>query len=307
MLFDSTAARQHNEGDMLLKSNFLRRALLVSALLPLGAWTHADTLSDIRDRGEFLLGHRESSSPFSYVNERGEPVGYSVDICLKIYEQVKKDLKRPDLKLKYVPLKPADRISAVKSGRVDVECGSTTNTVDRQKDVAFSYTTFVAGARLLAKKADKIVELTDLRGKSVVVTEKTTTEQVLRQVNKERNLDMKIIVAKDHAEGFSRLVSGEGAAVANDDALLFGLVTKAKDPGAYDFVGKYVSVEPYGIMLRKDDPAFAKLVDVALSALFSSGQIRAIYAKWFESGSFKLPMNQYMKENVKIPNKYGVQ
>ena len=271
------------------------------------AWTHADTLSDMRTRGEFLLGHRESSSPFSYLDERGEAVGYSVDICLKIYEQVKKELKRPDLKVKYVALKPADRITAVTSGRVDVECGSTTNTVGRQKDVAFSYTTFVAGARLLGKKASNIKELTDLRGKPVVVTEKTTTEKVLQQVNKERNLDLKIVTAKDHAEGFSRLVSGEASAVANDDALLYGLVSKSTDPAAYDFVGKYVSVEPYGIMYRKEDPAFAKLVDAALAGLFSTGQIRAIYAKWFESGSFKLPMNQYMKENIKLPNKYGVQ
>ncbi len=285
----------------------LCRVLLASALLSLSAWTHADTLSDIRDRGEFLLGHRESSSPFSFVNEKGEPVGYSVDICLKIFEQVKKDLKKPDLKLKYVSLKPADRIAAVKAGRVDVECGSTTNTVDRQKDVAFTYTTFVAGARVLAKKSAGVKELTDLRGKSVVVTEKTTTEKVLKQVNAERSLDMQIVTAKDHAEGFSRMVSGEVQAVANDDALLFGLVTKSKDPEAYDFVGKYVSVEPYGIMYRKDDPAFTKLMDLAVAGLYSTGQIRSIYGKWFESGSFKLPMNQYMKENIKLPNKYGVQ
>ena len=156
---------------------FLSHALLVVALLPVGAWTHADTLSDVRDRGEFLLGHRESSSPFSFVNEYGEVAGYSVDICLRIYVQIKKDLKRPDLRVKYVPLEPADRITAVKAGRVDVECGSTTNTVDRQKDVAFSYTTFVAGARLPAKKSANIEELTDLKGKSVMVTEKTTTEK----------------------------------------------------------------------------------------------------------------------------------
>ena len=286
---------------------YLSHVLLVLALLPVGAWTHADTLSGVRDRGEFLLGHRESSSPFSFVNEYGEMAGYSVDICLRIYEQIKKDLKRPDLRVKYVPLKPADRITAVKAGRVDVECGSTTNTVDRQKDVAFSYTTFVAGARLLAKKSANIKELTDLKGKAVMVTEKTTTEKVLRQVNAERNLDLKIITAKDHAEGFSRLVSGEALAVTNDDALLFGLVTQSKDPGAYDFVGKYVSVEPYGIMFRKEDPGFARLVDLTVASLFSTGQIRGIYAKWFESGSFKLPMNQYMKENIKIPNRYGVQ
>ena len=292
---------------ILFKPNVLRRVLLVSALLPLGAWTHADTLSAVRDSGSFLLGHRESSAPFSFVNERGEAVGYSVDICLKIFEEIKKELKRPDLKLKYVPLKPADRIAAVKAGRVDVECGSTTNTVERQKDVAFSYTTFVAGARLLSKKSASLKELTDLRGKVVVVTEKTTTEKVLKQVNAERNLDMKFVIAKDHSEGFAKMVSGEAQAVANDDALLFGLVTKSKDPADYDFVGKYVSVEPYAIMYRKDDPAFAKLMDVAIAGLYSTGQIRSIYAKWFESGSFKLPMNQYMKENIKIPNRYGVQ
>ena len=292
---------------ILMMSKFLWRAWVVAGLLPLGAWTHADTLSDIRDRGEFLLGHRESSVPFSFVNEKGEAAGYSVDICLKIYEQIKKDLKKADLKIKYVPLKPADRITAVKSGRVDVECGSTTNTVERQKDVAFSYTTFVAGARLLAKKTANLKDLPDLKGKPVIVTENTTTEKVLRRVSTERNLDLKIITAKDHAEGFARLVSGEAVAVANDDALLFGLVTKSKDPEAYDFVGKYVSVEPYGIMYRKDDPGFSKLVDSALTGLFSSGQIRTIYAKWFESGTFKLQMNPYMKENIQIPNRYGVQ
>ena len=291
----------------MLKSKLLRGALVASALLPLGAWTHADTLSDVRARGEFLLGHRESSSPFSFVNDKSEAVGYSVDICLQIFEQVKKELKRPDLKLKYVVLKPADRITAVKSGRVDVVCGSTTNTVERQKDVAFSYTTFVAGARLLTKKANGIKELADLRGKTVVVTEKTTTEKVIRQMNFERNLALQIVTAQDHAEGFSRMVSGDVQAVGNDDALLFGLVTKAKEPNAYDFVGKYVSVEPYAIMYRKDDLAFSKLVDVVVSGLFATGQIRSIYAKWFESGTFKLAMNSYMKENIALPNRYGVQ
>lgn len=290
-----------------MTSTFLCRALLVGALLPVSAWVHADTLSDVRDRGEFLIGHRESSAPFSFVNEMGEAGGYSVDICLKFFEQIKKDLKRPDLRLKFVPLKPSDRIAAVKSGRVHVECGSTTNTVDRQKDVAFSYTTFVAGARLLVKNSAKLKALTDLKGRAVVVTENTTTEKVLRLVNIERNLDLQIFTAKDHAEGFAKLVSGEAAAVANDDALLFGLVTKAKDPGSYDFVGKYISVEPYGIMYRKDDPAFTKLVDTTLAGLFATGQIKAVYAKWFESGTFKLHMNQYMKENIQLPNRYGVQ
>ncbi len=283
------------------------RTLGLLAALAFSAWSHADTLSEVRERGEFRLGHRESSSPFSYVNEKGDAVGYSVDICLKVFDQVKAELKRPDLKVKFVALKPADRIAAVKDGRVDVECGSTTNTVARQKDVAFSYTTFMAGARLLAKKTSNLKDLADLRGKTVVVTEKTTTESLIKQMSSERNLNFKILIAKDHAEGFARMDSGEAMAVANDDALLFGLVGKAKDPTAYDFVGKYISVEPYGIMYRKGDPAFEKLIDSAIANLFNTGQLKSIYAKWFESGTFKLPMNQYMKENLKLPNKYGVQ
>lgn len=273
----------------------------------LAAWSHADTLSEIRDRGEFRLGHRESSAPFSYLDARGEAVGYSVDICRFLYDRVKAELKRPDLKLRFVPLKPADRIAAVKDGRVDVECGSTTNTVERQKDVSFSYTTFMAGARFLGKKGAGFREVTDLRGKAVVVTEKTTTEKVVRQLNTERNLNFTIVTAKDHAEAFARLAKGEVAAVANDDALLVGLVSAAPDPSLYEFIGKYVSVEPYGVMYRRDDVAFTKVIDSAIATLFGSGQIRVIYGKWFESGAFKLPMNQYMKENVKLPNKYGVQ
>jgi glutamate/aspartate transport system substrate-binding protein len=283
------------------------RMSVVFGALSLPVWSHADTLSAIKARGEFLLGHRESSAPFSYFNEKGEPVGYSVDICLKLFDAIRTELKDQSLRLKYVALKPADRIAAVKAGRVDVECGSTTNTVERQKEVSFSFTTFVAGARLLANRSSNLKELSDLRGKTVVVTEKTTTEKIVGQVSKERNLDLKVVTAKDHPEGFRKMETGLAVAVANDDALLFGLVTKAKDPSAFDFVGKYVSVEPYGIMYRKDDPAFTKLMDSVIAQLFSSGQIRSIYAKWFESGVFKLPMNQYMKENIQLPNRYGVQ
>lgn len=287
---------------------FTRAAALLALTVGLfSASTYADTLAKIRQSGEFVLGHRESSSPFSFISDTGAAAGYSVDICLRIFEQVKEDLKLKELKLKFVPVKPADRIAAIKEGRIDVECGSTTNTVARQKDVAFSFTTFVAGARLLAKKESKLGDIDKMRGKTVVVTEKTTTERVINQVNNERSLGLKVITAKDHAEGFKKMESGEAVAVANDDALLLGLAARANNPAQFDFVGKFLSVEPYGIMLRRDDPAFATVVDKAISKLFSSGEIYKIYAKWFESGTFKLPMNQYMKENVRLPNKYGVQ
>jgi glutamate/aspartate transport system substrate-binding protein len=280
---------------------------LFGALLAISTSAYADTLAKMKKSGEFVLGHRESSSPFSFISEGSGAAGYSVDICMRIFDQIKEELKMRDLKVKFVAVKPADRIAAVKEGRIDVECGSTTNTVARQKDVAFSYTTFVAGARLLAKKSASLGDLDKMKGKSIAVTEKTTTERVIRQANVERNLELKIVTAKDHAEGFKKLETGEVDAVANDDALLLGLAAKAADASAYDFVGKFLSVEPYGIMLRKDDPAFATAVDKAIGKLFASGEIFKIYAKWFESGTFKLPMNQYMKENVRLPNKYGVQ
>lgn len=283
-------------------------ALAVVAVLvaSLSAWSHANTLSAVKSRGEFLLGHRESSSPFSYIDASGNPVGYSVDLCLRIFEQVKTELKRTDLKLKFVPLKPADRIAAVKDGRADVECGSTTNTVTRQNEVAFSYTTFVAGARVLTKKSSGVKTLQALRGKNVVVTEKTTTADLVKKLVTERNLGINLIFAKDHAEAFRQLETDAVAAFFNDDALLVGLAARSATPDAYEFVDKYFSVEPYGIMYRKDDPAFSKVVDTAIGNLFATGQIRVIYDKWFGVGAFKLAMNQYMKENVRLPNKYGV-
>jgi glutamate/aspartate transport system substrate-binding protein len=287
---------------------WMRRSMwVVIGGLLLTASVHADTLAKIRKSGEFVLGHRESSAPFSFNVDGGNGSGYSVDVCLRIFDRVKEELKMRDLKLKYVAVKPADRIAAIKDGRIDVECGSTTNTAARQKDVAFSYTTFVAGARLVAKKSGKFTELEKMKGRKVAVTEKTTTEKIIQQTNAERNLELKIVAAKDHAEAFKKMESGEVDAVANDDALLLGLVARSSNPSEYDFVGKFLSVEPYGIMLRKDDPAFAAVVDKAIGGLFGSGEIFKLYAKWFESGTFKLPMNQYMKENVRLPNKYGVQ
>ncbi len=281
--------------------------VVLLAALAFFASAHADTIAKIRKSGEFVLGHRESSSPFSFISDGTSAAGYSVDICMRIFDQVKEDLKMRDLKVKFVAVKPADRIGAVKDGRIDVECGSTTNTAARQKDVAFSYTTFVAGARVLAKKSANLEDIEKMSGKSVVVTEKTTTERVITQMIRERNINIKLVSAKDHAEAFSKMESGAVDAVANDDALLLGLAAKSKDPAVFGFVGKFLSVEPYGIMLRKDDPAFAAIVDKAIGKLFASGEIMKIYAKWFESGTFKLPMNQYMKENVRLPNKYGVQ
>jgi glutamate/aspartate transport system substrate-binding protein len=291
---------------MSLISQSVRGVLVVVALV-LSASGNADTLTKIKTSGEFVLGHRESTVPFSYIDGANGPRGYSVELCLRVFERVKKELARNDLKLKYVALKPADRIPAVKENRVDVECGSTTNTVARQKDAAFSYTMFVAGARFVAKKSLNLKDANSLRGKRVAVSGGTTTEKLLNQYIGERNLGIQVVTVKETVDAFKAVESGAVEAALGDDAIMVGLAARTTDPGAFEFIGKYLSVEPYGIMFRKDDAAFARLVDTTLADLFASGQINTIYSKWFEAGQFKLPMNQYMKENVRLPNKFGVQ
>ena len=263
-----------------------------------------DTLKRIRDTGAILVGVRESSVPFSFVDAQGQPQGYSIDLCLKIADAVKTELKLPRLDVKYVPVTSANRIQLVKEGKVDLECGSTTNTRDRQKEVAFAYTTFVAGIKMLARKSANIGSVEDLRGKSVVVTKGTTSEKMMRQLNDERLLKLTIIESPDHNQSFKAVQDGKAAAFPMDDVLLYGLISKSGKPDDYAVVGKYLSVEPYGIMLRRDEPAFERIVDKTLTDLFASGEIRRLYAKWFSTRELTVPMNQYLKEAFLAPNTY---
>lgn len=269
--------------------------------------THADTMSRIRESGEFRLGHRQSSMPFSYVADNGAPVGYTVDICQKIFERVKADLKLPDLKLKYVLVQSSERMKAVKENRIDVECGSTTHTASRETEADFSYSIFFAGARFLARKSANLHDWQDLRGKTIAVTEKSTGEALLGTMNKQRNLAMKLVTVKDHADGFRRMQQGETDAVVNDDALLYGFINNSASPKDFDFVGKHLSVEPYGIMSAKGDTVMTALIDSSILALFKSGEIRQIYAKWFERGTYALPMSMYLRESLNTPSRFAIQ
>jgi glutamate/aspartate transport system substrate-binding protein len=192
----------------------------------------------------------------------------------------------------------------VKDGKVDLECGSTTNTRDRQKDVAFAYTTFVAGIKMLARKSSNIGSIEDLRGKTVVVTKGTTSEKMLKQMNEDRVLKLSILEAKDHDESFAAVAAGRAVAFPMDDVLLYGLISKAAQPDEFAVVGKFLSVEPYAIMLRKDEPAFERIVDRTLNEMFQSGEIRRIYARWFSTKELTVPMNQYLKEAFVVPNTY---
>jgi glutamate/aspartate transport system substrate-binding protein len=274
-----------------------------SALPPL-AVDASVTLKRIRDSATLRIGVREASVPFSFVDAKGEPQGYSIDLCMKVADAVKAELKLPHLEVKYVPVTSANRIALVKDGKVDVECGSTTNTRDRQKEVAFAYTTFVAGIKMLAKKSSDVGGIEDLRGKTVVVTKGTTSEKMIRQLNDERLLKLTILESPDHDQSFKAVAEGKALAFPMDDVLLYGLVSKSGKPDEYAVVGKYLSVEPYALMLPKGDAPFERLVNRTLNELFISGDIRRLYAKWFATAQLTVPMNQYLKEAFQVPNTY---
>ena len=263
-----------------------------------------DTLKRIKDSGAITIGVREASVPFSYIDAQKQPQGYSIDLCLKVADAVKTELKMPRLDVRFVPVTSGNRIAMVKDGKVDLDCGSTTNTRDRQKDVAFAYTTFVAGIKMLAKKSSNITSVEDLRGKTVVVTKGTTSEKMLKQLNDDRVLKLTILETTDHNESFAAVADGRAVAFPMDDILLYGLISKAAKPDDFAVVGRYLSVEPYGIMLRKDDQPFERIVDKTLNDLFQSGEVRRIYARWFSTSQLTVPMNQYLKEAFVIPNTY---
>jgi len=241
------------------------------------------TLKKIKDTGTIALAHRESSVPFSYYDDKQQVIGYSHELALKVVEAVKKELNAPNLKVTLNPVTPATRIPLVSNGTVDLECGSTTNNYERQKQVAFSNTIFLVGTRLLVKNSSGVKDFPDLKGKTVVTTQGTTSERLLNKINTDQKLGMKIVSAKDHGDSFLMVESDRAAAFMMDDVLLFGEIAKSKKPGDYAVVGKPQSFEAYGCMLRKDDPQFKKLVDDTLSSVMVSGEINKIYNKWFLS------------------------
>ncbi len=266
------------------------------------------TLKKIKDSGTISLGHRESSIPFSYYDEKQQVVGYSNELMLKAVDAVKADLKMPNLAVKYVPVTSQNRIPLIQNGTIDVECGSTTNNLERQKQVSFSTTIFVIGTRLLTKKNSGINDFSDLAGKNVVTTAGTTSERLLRKYNDDKKLGMNVISAKDHGESFLTLESGRAVAFMMDDALLYGELAKAKKPGDWHVVGTPMSREAYGCMLPKDDVAFKKVVDAALVKAMKSGEAEKIYDKWFmhpippKGLNLNMPLSDDMKALYKNPD-----
>src|SRR5882724_719313 len=240
------------------------------------------TLKNIKETGTITLGHRDSSIPFSYLDDNQKPVGFAMDICLKIVDAVKKELKLDKLEVKLNPVTSATRIPLMANGTIDLECGSTTNNVERQKQVAFTNTHFLSATHYVTKKSSKIGSIDDLKGKTVVSTSGTTPIKQLTEANVARSLGASIIPAKDHAEAFLMVETDRAVAFVMDDILLASLVAGSKAPDDYVIsTDAFSKPEPYGIMLRKDDPAFKKVVDAATAALYTGGEGQKIYDKWF--------------------------
>ncbi len=266
------------------------------------------TLKKIKETGSITLGHRESSIPFSYYDDKQQVIGYSHEMMLKVVDAIKAELKLAKLDTKLMPVTSANRITLVQNGTVDIECGSTTNNTERQKQVGFSTTIFVIGTKLLAKKDSGIKDFPDLAGKNVVTTAGTTSERLIRKMNEEKKMGMNIISAKDHGESFLTLETGRAVAFMMDDALLYGEIAKAKKPGDWAVVGTAQSKEAYGCMVRKDDPGFKKVVDAALSKAMTSGDAEKIYNKWFMNPippkglNLNMPLSDEMKALYKAPN-----
>ena len=278
----------------------------LSLVVPMGAWAQAGgTLDKVKASGVITVAYRDSSIPFSYLGADAQPTGFGWEICGRIVEQVRKATGRADLKVATQSVTSQNRIPLLANGTVDIECGSTTNNSERAKQVSFAINYFYTGTRLLVKSGSPIKSFADLKGRKVVSTTGTTNFQVMRKLNAEKQLGFELISAKDHAESALLVQSDRADAFAMDDILLYGLRASAINPAELAVVGDAVQVEPYAIMLRKDDPAFKQLVDATLTQLMKSGEFESLYKKWFQSPippkgiNLNAPMSRELQDNLK--------
>lgn len=295
----------------------LGKAALFACLTFVSAAAYAQalsgTLQKAKETGVITVGYRESSIPFSYLDNNGKPIGYAMDLCAKITDAVKAELKMPDLKVNYSPVTSSNRIPLLENGTIDLECGSTTNSVARQKQVAFGPTYFVINVSAAVKKDSGIDRFEQLKGKTIVTTSGTTSVSLLKEYAKARDADFKEIYGKDHAESFLLMADGRAVAFVMDDILLAGQIANSKDPSAYRILPGSLRSEPYSMMLRKNDPQFKALVDKTIDAVMKSGEIHKIYAKWFTSPippkgiNLNFPENEANKEAFAHPNDKGVE
>jgi glutamate/aspartate transport system substrate-binding protein len=288
-------------------------AVLAAAALGFSAAAAAQegTLKKVKDSGSITIGHRDASIPFSYYDDKQQVIGYAVDLCQRIVEAVKAEVKMPNLKVNYQLVTSANRIPLMANGTIDLECGSTTNNLERQKQVGFTITHFLTANRWVAKKSANIKKLEDLKGKTIVSTAGTTTIKQITEINAQQNLGMNIISANGHPEAFQMVETGRALAFVMDDILLYSLAAQSRNPKDYEISPIALSVEPYGIMLRKDDTEFKKVVDAAMTNIYKSGQINKIYEKWFQKPvppkgiNLNVPMSDQFKKVIANPTSSG--
>jgi glutamate/aspartate transport system substrate-binding protein len=288
-------------------------AALATSFLAAPALADEGTLDKIKKDGAITIGHRDASIPFSYIDDQQKVVGYAMDICARVVEDVKKELKLPNLQVKYQLVTSANRIPLMANGTIDIECGSTTNNLDRQKQVWFTNTHFVTANRWVAKKSSAIKGLNDLKGKTIVSTAGTTNIKQITEINAAQNLGMNIISANGHPEAFQMVETGRAVAFVMDDILLYSLAAQSRTPADYEISSVALSVEPYGIMVRKDDAAFKKVVDASTANTYKSGAINAIYDKWFLKAippkglNLNVPVSEPLKKVFASPTDSGDQ
>ena len=268
---------------------------------------NADTLSHIKDTQTITIAHRESSLPFSYL-ANGKPVGYSIDICNRLVDSIKKELKLPQLRVNYLLVTSSNRIEAIRDGKADLECGSTTNNAERRKEVSFTIPHFFASTRMLVRADAGIKNWPDLRDKKVVTTKGTTTVKLLHDRDKVRGLNLRLLEGSDHQESFNMVENFQADAFSMDDVLLFGLRANSKTPDKFIVVGDALSTEPYAIMLRKDDPAFKELLDREMARMMTEGEVTKLYDKWFKkpippnNANLNMPMGFLLRDNLRFPS-----
>lgn len=283
-------------------------ALGLAATAAQAANPATDELARIRDAREIVLAHRDASIPFSYLDDRKQPIGYSMDLCMKLVDAVRRELKLPTLAVRHLAVTSATRIPAIAEGRASLECGSTTNNAERRRRVDYTIAHFISAARFAVRTRSGIQSLEDLTGKTVVSTRGTTNIKTLQAVSEERLLKMKIIEADDHAAAFALVAAGKADAFAMDDVLLYGLRANAAQPQDFSVIGKPMTIEPYAVMLPKGQPAFKKVIDDEMRRLIFTGELQQLYQKWFMSPipprgiNLELPMSFMLKESFKFPS-----
>ena len=278
---------------------------LLAFVMPVAMAQSPMTLDKVKSSGAITVAYRDSSIPFSYLDDKAQPVGFGWEICGRIVDEVKKATGQPNLKVQTQAVTSANRIPLLMNGTIDIECGSTTNNSERQKQVTFAINYFYTGTRFLVKAGTAVGSIDDLKGKTVVSTTGTTNYKIIRNLNEEKKLGIDLIGAKDHADSALLVQTGRAVAFGMDDILLYGLKASAANPAEFAVVGEAIQVEPYGIMLRKDDPAFKKLVDDTVAGLMKSGDFEKLYKKWFMSPippkgiNLSAPMSKELLDNIK--------